>query len=232
MGEPDMSGDPTKPKTIWTYPSPVAEKKEPTLVRLTADHLCLAAVPVADLDKTVAALEAGGDVVSQSIPLAKITGIEGTAGGWIAYGVNLTVTYKVSETQTETATFQLNNKKEWDELGGSLLGRFGPGWELKAAKHPAWRSALFPLGAAVWFALITWWMHYEASRIAAGEHLEAHGSGRHKVVETVMLWVEGWIGPLGVLLVGAVIVLVCLGWLWYALANPGTHVALRSKEVS
>jgi hypothetical protein len=222
-----MSDDPKKPKTIWTYAE--AEDQKPSLVRLTADHLCLAVVPKGDLEKTAAALEAGGDVVSQNIPLAKITGIEGDVE-WADSVVSLTVTYKVGETKTEEATFQLNNQKEWDELSGSLLGRFGPGWERTEAKHAAWRSALFPLGAAVVFALITWWMHYEASRIAAGEHLEAHGSGRNRLVVTVMHWVESWIGPTGVLLLGAVLVLACLGWLWYALANPNTYVALRSKE--
>jgi hypothetical protein len=227
--EPVMSNNPGKPKTIWTYAE--AEDKKPSLVRLTADHLCLAVVPKADLEKTAASLEAGGDVVSQNIPLAKITGIEGNVE-WADSVVSLTVTYRLSETKTETADFQLNNKKEWEKLSGSLLGRLGPGWERQEARHSAVRSALWPLGTAVVFALVTWWMYHEASLIAAGEELEAHGHGRTRLVISVAHLIEGWVGPTGVLIIGAVLVLACMAWLWYALAYPDTHVAIRSKEVS
>jgi hypothetical protein len=195
-----MSTEPVKPRTVWTYPS--AEDKQPTLARLTADHLCLAVVPAADLEKTVVALDAGGDVV----------------------------TYKLSDTKTETATFQLAERKDWDELSDALLERFGPGWERSAKKNPSWFAALWPLGVIVVAALVTWWMHYEASRIAAGEHLQATGSGRAKAVTAVMHLVEGWIGTTGVLILGGLAVLVGFLWLGYALAYPGVHVTLRPRE--
>ena len=93
-------------KAIWTNPSP--EDEEPSLVRLTADELCLATIPGEDLEKTVANLEAGGHVASQNIPLGKVSGVEGYLESDSADAtVAVTVTYKVSDSQTETAEFHL-----------------------------------------------------------------------------------------------------------------------------
>jgi hypothetical protein len=221
--------DATKPKTIWTYAE--AGEDTPSLVRLTAEHLALATVPAADLEKTVANLEAGGEVVCRTIPLTKITGIVGDVEeGWADQSVGVTVTYRLSDSKTETATFKLAQRSDWNELSGVLLERFGPAWQRKEARKSSWTSALWPLGIAVVVGLVTFWMYTEASLIAEGQHLKEHGAGKAKLVSTVMHLVEGWIGPTGVLVLGAVVLLACLWWLWYNIANPGRQVMLQTME--
>jgi hypothetical protein len=223
-----MSNVMTSAKTIWTNPTP--EEDEPSLVRLTADALCLACIPAEDLEKAVADLEAGSQVVSQNIPLGKITTIEGHIDN--SETVSLTVTYKVSDSQTETAEFQLPQRKDWDEFSEQLLQRFGPGWERKEERESRWSSAFWPGLVTVIAGLVSGWMYHEASLIAQGRKLSEHGSGRTKVLFGLMHLIEGWIGPTGVLILGGIVVLLGLLWIWYSIASPGVNVVLRSREGS
>jgi hypothetical protein len=218
-----------KPKTIWTCAG--ADEDAPSLVRLSGDQLSLASVPAADLERTVANLEAGGDLACRTIPLATITGVVGEiADGWAGRSVSVTVTYRSSESKTDTATFELARRTDWDELSGVLLGRFGPGWQRKEVRNSPWRVALWPLGVALLVGVVTFWMCREASLIAEGHRLQTPGTGKAKLVRAVMHLIEGWIGPTGVLILGGVLMLACLPWLWYSIAYPGRRVTLKSLE--
>jgi hypothetical protein len=214
-----------KPNHIWTYPE--SEEGEPSLVRLTPDMLSLAVIPKQDLEKTAAALEKGDTVAARDIPVTLITQLQAETGG-----NELIVTYKQSESKADSVTITLADETKRNELLGVLTDYLGTDWQREERRASRLSQGLWPLGATAAVALLTWVMHGEALRIAAGEHLKTpNGSAKRRLVSYVMHWVEGLIGPTGILVLGGLLGAVCLGWFVLAVTRPPLQITIRPRPV-
>jgi hypothetical protein len=216
-----MSDDHPSPRSlVWT--NPAAEEKQPTLVRLTTAALTLATVPAADLDNVVTALNKGGDLAGQVIPLSAITGAEGDSGE-----AGLTVQYRSAPSKTEPASILFADAAQREEFLVALLAALGPGWRRRDRAVSRWVASLWILVPTAVVALLTWGLHAEAARIAEGRPPVDWGKGRLKLVGAVAHWAEAQIGPTGVLIFGGLLVAVgILLWL-ILLASPPVRVVLE-----
>jgi hypothetical protein len=81
-------------------------------------------------------------------------------------------------------------------------------------------------------ALLTWVMYSEAEQIAAGRNLKPVGrTGKVKVASGIMHWIEGLIGPTGVLIVGGILMgLLVLVFLAYMMSPPVRIVIEPARE--
>jgi hypothetical protein len=158
------------------------------------------------------------------IPLATLTELQGDEGGQ-----DLTVTFKVGDS-TESNAIQLATAAERDELFDALQSRLGPEWIRVRATSGRFSSAILPLLITAMAGVVTWAMYHEASRIAAGEHLEALGKrAKDRAFSEVMHWVEGAIGEVGVLIVGGLVCVICAAWLLNSILWPTTSITIRPK---
>jgi hypothetical protein len=213
-----------KPNRVWTNPD--SKKDESSLVYLKPDMLCLAVIPSGDLEKAAATVESGGEIASQTIPLSAVTKVQGTEAE-----SDLTVTYKQGESEAEPATIALADTAQRDEFLAVLQERLGSGWIEQRQQESRFKAALWPGGILIGLALLTWIMHYEALEIAAGKQLKPLGRrSRARFVSAIMHWLEGLLGATGILILGAVLGLLALLWLAYAVANPTVRITLQPRE--
>jgi hypothetical protein len=208
---------------VWTNPNADTDEDEPSLVRLTADALCLAVVPAADLDKTVAALNAGEPVAAKTIPLATIERLHGDEDE-----SELVVSFKQGVIKTEEVTVTLADAGQRNELMAALADRLGPEWQLSSRRTSRFKASLWPIGCLVVAAALIWIMYMEAVVIAGGGHVEAgHGRARSRLFRIVTGWLAGLLGPTGVIILGVVLAVLCVIWLGYAVAKPPTRVTVE-----
>jgi hypothetical protein len=193
------------PDLVWTNPD--ATDGNPSLLRLTAESLLAAAVPREELDRVVAAVGGGAAVAGQVIPLPMVTKLEGDEDD-----PTLTVTYRSGGSTRATVDLTLAGAAKREELIGALIARLGPDWRRRRQPTSPWAASLGILTAVGLVALATWGCYREAVQIAAGKHLEPNGADRKRqLLSQIAHWVEGLIGPTGILVVGGV--LVALGLL-------------------
>jgi hypothetical protein len=208
---------------VWTNPDADTDLDEPTLVRLTADALCLAVVPAADLDKTVAALNAGEPVAAKTIPLATIERLHGDEDE-----SELVVSFKQGVIKTEEVTITLADANQRNELMAALADRLGPDWKLSSRRNSRFKASLWPIGCLAIAGLLTWLMYDDAVIIAAGGHVNpGHGRAKSRLVRMVTTWLAGLLGPTGVIILGVALAVLCVIWLGYAVAKPPTRVTVE-----
>jgi hypothetical protein len=206
---------------VWTNPD--SEEDKPSLVCLKPDGLCLAVVPADDLEKTAAALAAGGSVVAQNIPLTAIAQLQGEESD-----CDLSIMFKKGEGKTDSVTVTLADCAKRDELLAALRDRLGPTWVCERQPVSRLSASLWPLGVTAFVTLVSWFMYTEAQAIAAGRHLKPTGhDAKSKLASEVMHWVEGLIGATGVLILGGVLAGLAILWLVYAVARPRIRVTVR-----
>lgn len=187
--------------------------------------LCLAVAPVDDLQKPGAALADGGEVVTHSIPLCTIAQLQGDENA-----SDLSITYEQGEDTTDSVTVTLPNSSKRDELLDTLKNHLGPTWISERTHESRLSASWWPFGATVGVTLLTWFMYLEAQQIAAGKQLEPLAKrGKMKLISELMHWIEALIGSTGVLILGCVLGVVCVGWLAYAVSCPPVRVTVRPK---
>jgi hypothetical protein len=221
-----MSNDlTTAPTLLWVNAG--AGKDRPSLVRLTPDALTLAAVPGADLEQVTAALETGGDVAGQVIPLPSLTGATGDEDS-----AELTVTFRTGPSGTESKAIPFADKAKREEFLVALVAALGSGWQYRRKPVSRWKAGFWTLGPTAVVALITWGLHAEAARMAAGLPPVNWGRGKLRLLAAIAHWVERQLGPTGVLIAGGI--LVGVGLLLFALvmATPPVNVVVEPADPS
>ena len=207
-----------RPLRVWTNPD--AGHDSPSFIALDGETLLLAKVPADDLETTAAALKNGAAIPAQHIPLQRVTRVERAEDA-----AELTITYGLNG-----ATVTLADASRRDELIDVLAERLGPAWERERRPPARLKAGLWPLGATALLVFFTWVMYGEAQKIAAGQRPPAAGGpGRVRALRMVMRWLEGALGPTGVLAAGAVLVLLALTWLAWRVTRPTVTIALRPR---
>lgn len=211
---------------IWANSGAAAGR--PTLVRLTPDSLTLAAVPGADLEHVIAALEDGGDVAGQVIPLTSLGGAVGDQDGAV-----LTINFRTGPSREESRAIAFVDQAKRDEFVVALAEVLGPGWRHDRKPLTRWTAGFWTLGPTAVAALITWGLHAEAALIAQGKPPVNWGrGGKLRLLATAAHWVEQQLGPNGVLIAGGI--LVGVGLLLFALvmASPPMNVVVEPADPS
>ena len=126
---------------------------------------------------------------------------------WNRHDDDIDVSYKPGK-EKEEKNISFSTREERDAFAAQLAERLS-GFQSKVVEYGKVRAAFGPLlfgGLTVFF---TWLLHMAAVEIAAGA--EAEFSGRNSGVKRLLFWVMDVIGPVGVLIVGA-LVLGVTGW--------------------
>ena len=143
----------------------------------------------------------------------------------------LTITHKQGQSKTESIAVLLADEMKRDELLQALTAQLGPEWERQEKQISRLRSAAWPLGLTAVAVFLTWFMYDEAEQIAAGRQLKpAGGRANAKLISTILHWVEGLIGSIGVLILGGLLAALCVVWLVYAVANPVIHITVQPRS--
>jgi hypothetical protein len=212
--------------TIWTNPD--AEKDQPTLVRLTPAALVLATIPPDDLEHVIAELTEGGDVPGQVIPFSSLSRVGGDEDSR-----ELTVTFWIGPSKTESRPIAFADKAQRDEFLDTLVGALGPDWRRLQKPMSRGKAGFWTLGPTLLVALATWGLHAEAARIAQGNPPVNWGpKGKLKLLATVAHWVEQQLGPTGVLIVGGILVGVGLILFALVMASPPMTLVVEPVEPS
>jgi hypothetical protein len=211
------------PNQVWTNPE--TPEGKPCLYRLTPEALELVVAPKGELESAALIREPQREYAAQKIPLAIILQLEGEEGG-----DDLTVTYKLAEDKKLSVTINLVDGAQRDEFLDALMARLGPFWIRETRSVGRWKGILWPLGIAGLIGFFTWIMYQEAQRMAAGEQLKV-GRGRQKIIREVMHWVEGELGPDGVLIAGVVFGTLAILWFLIALVKPPMRVVVKPRDV-
>lgn len=211
---------------VWTNGE--AGDGETTLVRLTPEWLTLAPVPTADLAATARAAAEGGTVSGQILALSSLVRVEGAEDE-----SDLIITAnELGKTTKTTVHFATPGARAG--FLGAFLEQAGIGWSRRGARSTHRLGAML-----VWLfvtALVggaTWLFYSEACLIAAGEKpllSEERGSGRKRLFAVVTHWVEGLLGPIGVLIVGGIALAFC-AFVWVGIiAYPSAHVVYEREK--
>jgi hypothetical protein len=219
-----FAADERKIRKIWTNEK-VDDENHP-LVWLTADALWLAKTPPPEHEAAIARLHKGLFVAALMIPLSEITALEGDENDndW-------TLSYRTSASDTTEVTLSFRDNNQRDEAVRLLTEGAGAVSGVSAIdRHEVhWvRKSLLPAGALVAVAGITWLFHFEARKIAKGEKLKAV-PGQFEPWFTIARWVEGWIGPTGVLIIGGALMLFCILWLIGVITTTRHRITVRQK---
>jgi hypothetical protein len=229
VGRVRLSGNvPPSVRSCLVLTNAEAEEGEVSLVRLTPEWLTLAPVPKEALATTARDLADGGTVSGQIISLASLVKLEGGEDE-----ADLSITFR-EDGETTTATVQFASPGAREGFLGALLEKAGPGWNRRERKVRRWLAALWMLIITAAVLCATWFLHYEASQLAAGRKplLPERGSGRLRLIAVTTHWVESVIGPTGVLIVGGIALAVC-AFLWLsALAYPPAHVVWEREGLT
>jgi hypothetical protein len=206
---------------VWTNPD--VEEGKPSLIRLTSEGLLTAAIPKADLNHQVAALSDGARVAGQVIPLTTLARLEGDEGG-----AELSIAYRTGASKTESVALTLADSTKREELMRALVERLGAGWQRHRKQKSRWSGGFWIILGLAFVAFITWVMYSEAEQIAAGRNPKLVGrTSKAKLASGIMHWIEGMIGPTGVLIIGGILMgLLVLGFVVY-MSSPPVRIVIE-----
>jgi hypothetical protein len=216
------SDTPATPRqTTWLNAD--ADKDEPSVVHLGPGALLLAVVRKDDQKEAAAILERGGDLPGKRIPLADMTEVVGQQE-------TLSVTFRKEDGSTATEQATLADKPACDQAVAALADRLGPAWERTQRPVRFNPIALIFLAGCVGFAFLTWYCHSEAVQIAEGGKVNTKDDqGRWRALHGVLVWVEGLIGPLGILIVGGLLTGLALFFFLAGFLIPSVRTTLRPR---
>lgn len=208
---------------IWT--NPASESGKPSLFYLRPDEFGYAVVAADDLEQTTLSLKGGGKIAATSIPLKVIVQLEGTADT-----DEVTITYKQGDLPMDPLEISLGDAAQRDALVAALGKHLGPDWEYRRHRQNRFFASLWPLAASAVVTLVTLTMYHEVTRMADGHVATPGGFRRSRLIRMVMQWIEGILGPYGVLVVGGLIVASCVVWLIVTLAQPPLLFTLAKRR--
>ncbi|WP_269541461.1 hypothetical protein [Cerasicoccus fimbriatus] len=134
----------------------------------------------------------------------------------------LDISYKVGK-ESKSASFSFVSDDElvavYSQLKQNLSGFTEKRQELNAVT-----AAIKPLIFTVFFAAVTYGFFRGAQDLASGA--DADTSGRRGLIKKVFVWLLEVLGPIGVLIVGGIIVALCIVSLVKRVGNPPVFVSL------
>jgi hypothetical protein len=140
------------------------------------------------------------------------------------------VTFRKEEGSTATEEATLADKAACDAAVAALADRLGPAWERDQRQVRFNPVSLIFLVGAVAFGLGTWYCRDEATRIAAGGKAYTESDrGRWRLIHAVLVWVEGLIGPVGILIVGGLLTGLALFFFLAGFLIPSVRTTLRPR---
>lgn len=208
---------------LWTNPEN-QDDDNPSLVRLGRDGLFLARIPTEELDGAAGALASGESILGRTIPLKSIRRVSGTVG---EPGLNIVI--RRDDGGRQAIDIGMRDPIQRDEFLDALEARLGNDWERVNRRTGRVKDALWPFGIMIVVGLITWFMHWEAERLEAGNVPKVRGRARSRIVRQLIHWVAGALGPTGVLVVGGLLIVVCLVWLFAVISHPVERIVLLPR---
>lgn len=198
---------------------------KPTLARLTGESLTLAKVPPADLEPVAAAIERGETAPGEVIPLSTIVGASGMDND-----AELTVAFKVGASQEEKRPLKFVDRAHRDSFVEALAGVLGPPFAVARRPVSRWVAGAYTLGPTIAVGVAFYLMSLEAQRIAAGQPPANWGRGKLRLLALIAHWLEDALGPTGLLISGAVLVVIGLGIFAMLMASPPMKVFVEKQE--
>jgi hypothetical protein len=203
----------------WTIPA--AEQGEPNLIALSAEGLHIATLPPGHLEAAVARIRSGRQVSAQMISLRSIRSLAGDEDH------DDFLVHYTPGTRPRAIRITLANSKDRDELLEALTECVGG---VRSVGRPnVLRSMIGPLVLTAGAVFLTLMMHGDAERIAAGEQLRAGGSAKTRLVQGVMHELEEFLGPVGVLVAGGLLIALSLAFVYFKVTRKPIRVVVPKK---
>lgn len=204
---------------LWTNKRAGAK---PTLMRLTAHSLTLAKIPPADLEPISEAIERGEAAPGEVLPLSTIVG-----ASELEDGAELTIRFKSGLSKEEKRELKFADRKQRDAFVAALAGALGPPFVVARRRVSRWVAGAWTLGPTIAVGIAFYLMSVEARQIAAGQPPGNWGRGKLRLVALIAHWLEGALGPTGVLIAGAVLVVIGLAIFALVMASPPMKVVVE-----
>lgn len=220
MSEPLATGL----SSIWVNPE-AAKGDRVSLVRLGPDALTLAKVAVADLEEAAASAGEGAALAGQLIPLEAVVAAKGDRDS-----AKLGLRFQSGPSKEEVVEIEFADRTTRDEFADALVEYLGPGWARFERPMGRWGLGFWTLGPTVLAGLVTGFLWLEASAIAAGRPPMNWGRGRLRLAAHLAHWLEGQLGPTGILIAGGVVVLVGLAIFAMVMFEPPKNLVVEPVE--
>ncbi len=131
-----------------------------------------------------------------------------------------------SQTRMKNVTFKDGAAR--DVALAAVARRLAPRFQRREVQYGVVRAAFAPLLTAGGFAAFTYISVQAAAGIAGGETAEIHGRARAQ--KRIFAWALELLGPVGVAVVGGLIVLGCVAWLIARVKRPPLMVILSARK--
>jgi hypothetical protein len=156
-----------------------------------------------ELEEAKAKIEAGEsplNVIGKNathIPFFNVTGVE-----FDAHEEEIEISYK-AEKESKTKSLEFADKADRTEAFQLIENRLGDSFTSLTESFSKLCAVYAPLLTLTIFGFLTWLLHNTAAEIAAGA--EAEVTGRHRGIKALFLWILDLIGPIGVLIIGGLL---------------------------
>jgi uncharacterized membrane protein len=212
------------PSAVWVNPRALLDR-----VTLLWEDALVVANPSADAAAQLPARLAAGEPV-QAMLGQKVTVIPLTAISKVhsnKKNCDMNVHYKVKGEARKT-NIGFADGETRDQVLEALQQRLGHGFRLTVRELNVFHATIKP-GIALLVAMFFVVAGYMgALEMAAGETYETHG--RHALLKWLFVEMVSIIGPIGVLIVGGLIVLVLSVWFFKRVSNPPTQMTLARAK--
>ena len=135
--------------------------------------------------------------------------------------------YHRQDSKTRMKNVAFKDAPARDVVLAALARRLGPRFKKQEVQYGVARAALAPLLTGAGLAAFTYIAVQAAIGIAEGE--EAEIRGRSQGVKRMFVWAVELLGPTGVTIVGAFLVLGCIAWLVARVKQPPLMITLSPR---
>ncbi len=139
---------------------------------------------------------------------------------------DIDIDYKPAR-EKESKNISFSSREERDDFAAQLAERL-PGFEGKVVEYGRLRAALAPVLFGLFASFATWGLH--AAAVAIDEGAEAEISGRRAGLKRLLYWVMDVIGPIGVLLVGGLVLVATVAVLVSRVKTPPIMHTLKPAK--
>ncbi len=133
---------------------------------------------------------------------------------------------QASQSRMKNVTFK--DAPARDRALAALARRLAPRFQRREVQYGVVRAAVAPLLATGGLAAFTYFAVLAAGEVARGQAVQIHG--RARASKRLFVWALDLLGPVGVGVVGGLVVVGCFAWLIARVRRPPLMIVLSPKQ--